>query len=86
MSILKRLFILFLAQCLPPQSFELFEAGAIFTADHVLDMQQIHRGYALELDRKQALTKCLYYTKADPKTAHERLSIRYSLLLLLATF
>lgn len=59
-----------------PQSFELFEAGAIFTADHVLDMQQIHRGYALELDRKQTLTKCLYYTRSDPKTARECLSIR----------
>lgn len=55
------------------QSFELFEPGAVFTADHVLDMQQLHRGFALELERKLNLTKCIF---ASSKVADSDVRIR----------
>ena len=73
-------FILFLKQ-----SVDIFDAQSIFTSEHVLDMQQIYKGFALELDRKTTLCGCLFF-HSGAKTNSSNNVNRYRRYLLLFNF
>jgi hypothetical protein len=50
---------------------DLIEDGAIFTTEHVLDLQQLQRAYMLELERKAALLKTLYGTQESSAASRD---------------
>mmetsp|Transcript_6731 Transcript_6731/g.11240 ORF Transcript_6731/g.11240 Transcript_6731/m.11240 type:complete len:217 (-) Transcript_6731:293-943(-) len=46
-------------KCILNEPMQLFDDSSIFTAEHVLEMQQLVKFYSLELDRKLLLTKSI---------------------------